>query len=160
LKKLNWLLLAAPLLFAFTFANTVGPQTQRVIWHAWLKGTAYNTPAPRSTPFAIPFKTTGHNAAGGAAYYRADGIACDWAIGGTTDGGTNTVVVDIYHEDAGIDCSCTLSGDCTADGGSNTSCNCTQFQAQSGSTYQMELRDTTSCLVNPSQVHCTVDFFR
>lgn len=156
---------------------TVSPATARIRWDTQWAGPAYTTPLPDSTALYPSFVSDGYAGVGGLSIWRGDGISCNWGIPGDVDGGAvtaggnNTIVMDIMHEDAGIDCSCTLStpgvspAACitatTAGLGSFASCSCPAFQTIPGSTYIVQIDPSTKCeSKNPAQWHCAVDLFR
>lgn len=176
MKRLALGLAAIGLLSGFDLLATV-PQTQRVRWDTVWAGPAYTTPLPNSTALYPSFLGAGYSGTGGRGIWRADGISCNWGIPGDVDGGAvtvggnNTVVMDILHEDGGVDCSCTLATPgvspaacitATAAGlGSFASCTCPAFQTFEGSTYIVQIDPLTKCeSKNPAQWHCAVDWFR
>lgn len=162
------------LLCGFTLYN-VEVQTPRVRWEVDYRGAAYNTATPEETNLRHCFNAAGYTDAFGHTYFRTAGMQCSWAAAGT--GGTVGVVVKIVHEDAGIDCQCTL-GACTATASTEMGCTCADGGyggtggVQLGKTVMpdggeqnttrlcVQLDDSTDCSANPSGLSCSIDLFR
>lgn len=158
MKRPYLLLFLVPLLFGFSLIDYGADQAPRVRWEANYQGAAYNTPVPLGTAFHAPFIPFGYSAQGGFAYWRGDGITCTAGIAGTTDGGSNSVVMEVYHSDGGIDCSVTFTNDCGLT--ATNAGECSRFQTAINETYYMRMSSSTSCLTTPAQVRCTMDLFR
>lgn len=156
-RHLRWLWLA-PLLFGFTLSSYSVIQTPRVRWDTWHQGTGYTTAVTEDQAFSNSFVNDGFFNTGGSGRYRADGIKCTWAVDGV---GAGNMIVDIYHEDAGVDCQVTI-GACTDGPNVELSAVCPAvFHTLEGSTYNVKVDTTSSCATSePAQWHCTVDFFR
>lgn len=133
-------------------------QTARVRWDTMHQGAAYTTAVTEGQAFSNCFKASGYNAVGGPAYFRGDGFSCTWAVDGV---GAGDMVMTITHEDAGVDCLCTI-GTCIAGPNVELPCACAStFQMLPGSTYCMSVDSTSSCGTSePGQWHCSMDLFR
>lgn len=147
-----------PLLLGFTLVDYTATQTSRVRWETLHQGVAYTTPVTEDQAFSNCFTSNGYSTVGGGAYWRADGFKCTWAIDGV---GAGNMILDIYHEDAGVDCQCTV-GACTDGPNTELSCTCASvFQMLPGSTYCMKVDTSSSCATSePGQWHCSMDLFR
>lgn len=155
--NLKSMLLGVALVLSMGF-TLYTPQLPRFRWETFKFGAAYNTTTPEETNFSNPLNMNGQLGGFGAVVLRTDGIQCTWAIAGS--GGTNGVDVKIVHEDAGIDCQCTL-GACTATAGTPLECDCgTIVHLRNAETYSVQLDDATDCGANPATIHCSVDLFR
>lgn len=146
-------LLPAYTLSAFT------AQTARVRWETWHQGAAYTTAVTEDENFSNCFVVDGTTATvGGSAFFRGDAFSCTWAVDGV---GAGDMVMTITHEDAGVDCLCTV-GACTAGPNTELECACAStFQMVPGSTYCMKADTTSSCGTSePGQWHCSMDLFR
>lgn len=154
-RLLPW---AVPLLFAFTALSPA--QTARLRWETLYQGSTYSTATPKGVPFSNQFNPEGYKNMGGPAFWRGDGIMCAWAVAGTTDGGVNDVIVDIVHEDGGVDCSCDLGG-CGLSVPALQRCQCASpFETIVGSQYFVVIDAASQCPAHPAQMHCSVDLFR
>jgi hypothetical protein len=140
------------------FSTYAPPQTSRFRWEVFKFGAAYNTATAEEANFSNPLTVLGQLGGQGSATFRTDGIQCTWAIAGS--GGSNGVDVKIVHEDAGIDCQCTL-GACNATAGTPLDCDCgAAVQLGSQGVYSVQLDDATDCTANPAGFHCSVDLWR
>lgn len=168
MKRLLPLVALAVVLSGFTLISFI-EQTPRTRWTTQYLGAAYNTAVPEETSFSHCFKVTGSGSSSfGPAFFRMRGITCSWGIAGT--GGTNGVDVKIVHEDAGIDCQCTL-GACTATAATEMTCSCPTvvelgrtIMADGGEQLEtslcLQVDDATDCAGNPAAMSCSVDLFR
>ncbi len=152
------------LLSAFTLVSLT-VQTARARWSTYATGQT----AVRGVPFfgssfgasSDPTGTVSY----GPAKWRTAGVQCGVFGAGTTDGGTNALVVDIVHEDGGVDCQCSL-GSSSCQGNGSFSCACTNGITQlAGATWQMQFDSTSSCAAMPGNgtgysLFCSTDLFR
>ena len=149
-------------------------QHERVRWEARYVGAAYNTVVPEDTDLSHCFYPGGTAYAANPfshAFYRTIGFQCTWGVAGTTDGGTNEVYVKVVHEDAGVDCRCSL-GTCSGSASVEKVCSCAEGIVELGKAvgpdagealayrYCMQLDPLTTCLANPAQMSCSVDLVR
>ena len=152
-----------PFLFAFTL-GTLHPDTRRVRWETGYQGAAYTTPVPLSTAFAHSFVANGYSDVGGFSYWRGDAITCRAAIAGANDGGSspgfNSILVEVYHEDGGVDCQAELGFGCNSTAENQGGCVGGAFQMNPGSTYYTRLSASSGCQVQPAQFRCVMDLFR
>jgi hypothetical protein len=145
-----------PLLFAFTLSQYA--QTQRVRWDTWHQGATYSTPVTEDQNFSNCFVNNGYSLVGGLGVFRGDGFSCSWAVDGV---GAGNMVMDIVHEDGGVDCQCTV-GACVDGPNIELPCSCgATFHTLEGSTYCIKVDTTSSCgTTEPAQWHCSMDLFR
>jgi len=156
------LLLALPLLLGFTLIDYGVDATPRLRWETSYQGAAYTTQVPLGTAFHAPFVAFGYSGVGGFAYWRGDAITCTAGIGGAQDGGAggNEIVMEVYHEDGGVDCSATLGFGCNYTGANGWVCAGGAFQMNYASTYYMRMSTSTTCSTMPAQYRCTMDLYR
>jgi hypothetical protein len=82
-------------------------------------------------------------------------INCSWGTAGT--GGSTGVVVRLYDTGGAAElCSCTL-GACTTAANTPLSCSCASGVLASSKTYAVQLKSTTDCTGNPSNIVCNTD---
>lgn len=120
------------------------------------------TVAQRGVPFANSFtayKTVAGTAAYGFASYRMAGVECTVYGVGATDGGTNSLLIDVIHEDAGVDCECNL-GSAACAGAQYFSCDCAGFVQLQGARWQVQPAASSTCQTMPGNINCSIDLFR
>ena len=82
-------------------------------------------------------------------------ITCAWGTAGT--GGTTGVVVRLYDVGGAAElCSCTL-GACTTAANTNLTCSCASGVLASSKNYAVQLKSTTDCTGNPSNIVCNTE---
>lgn len=114
------------------------------------------------TPFfsGVCFGTCGEEPTGFVGSYSPSGawttskLTCAWGTAGT--GGTTGVVGRLYDETGATEaCSCTL-GACTTAASTGVACSCVATLS-AAKVYRLELKSTTDCTINPSNIVCNVD---
>lgn len=162
MRRLALLALLTLPLWNFTLVN-FEIQTARVRWDVFYLGQAANPGAPFSNPFNA--SASAGSISYGEARWRMSGMECLVWGGGTDDGGAGDgFVVQVVHEDGGVDCTCDLGTVCN--GGAQTSCTCAGFTALTelqGTEWSVKAADAgvnAGCLDNPNTIHCSIDLFR
>lgn len=129
-------------------ASTLGADA----WHAY---------APASTAADGAFDAT--TAMLGAYYSQSDvlgavrNVTCQYGTAGANGGGANAVKVGVYDVTAAADyCTCTLSGDCTADRTTPVRCDCGGSVMTAAHSYVVYLHGDTDCGTNPGLIACNV----
>jgi hypothetical protein len=167
------LLAAALLLPGFSIWSIGYVSTSRVRWDVDYVGAAYNTVVPETTNLRHCFQPGGVSQVFGYDQNRVYAGVCSYGIAGTDDGGTNSITVEIVHEDGGVDCTCTGAAECDSTPNVPFTCICNggsgavlgrtvmpdageQFPA----TYCVQVSSATDCWTNPAQFSCSFDLVR
>lgn len=161
-------LLAAVSAHAFTLIDLLLAPAPPLVWyeaHAPATGAA-----PESTDFIprfLPYGSSGLGGVGSTSFgldaYQFDTITCSWGTVGVTSGATDTMTLSLIQKsDAGVVCTCSLSGLCTDAVGSEHTCNCGGVKylrdAAALSGYALQLTSATNCGTNPGYFICAIPF--
>ena len=171
MRKLRLVVFAVLAVLLLLGVGNIVNQPARVQWQTF----RFTTSAPANgTSLQPPFRrgkssgsTTDPYAATfdfGAAEWRTGGINCVFTTAGTTDGGTNSLTMELIHFNTdggtGVEGSCDMStNSCTST--NQIKCDFSDVAQLSGDLeWYIRFGSPSGCMTNPSQGVCTVEMYR